>query len=52
MEQGKERATHAISIRIPVADLGRAQRIAGKIGIGYEIVLKRAIHEGLKEAGR
>jgi len=26
--------------------------IAGKIGVGYQTVLKRAIHEGLKEAGR
>jgi hypothetical protein len=46
MEQAKERATHAISIRLPVADLERAQRIAGKIAIGYETVLKP------KKAGR
>jgi predicted DNA binding CopG/RHH family protein len=51
MEQAKESATRAISIRIPVADLERAQRIAGQMGVGYQTVLKRAIREGLKKAG-
>jgi predicted DNA binding CopG/RHH family protein len=51
MEQSKESATRAISIRIPIADLERAQRIAGKTGVGYQTVLKRAIREGLKKAG-
>ena len=51
MEQAKERATRAISIRIPIADLERAKRIAGKTGVGYQAVLKQAIREGLKEAG-
>jgi beta-lactamase class A len=51
MEQAKERATRAISIRIPIADLERAERIADKTGVGYQAVLKRAIREGLKEAG-
>ena len=44
--------TRAISIRIPIADLERAERIADKTGVGYQAVLKRAIREGLKEAGR
>src|SRR5581483_10534433 len=39
----------AISIRLPVADLERAQRIAAKEGIGYQTVLKRAIQAGLKK---
>jgi hypothetical protein len=51
MEQAKETATRAISIRIPIADLERAERIAGEMGVGYQTVLKRAIHEGLKKAG-
>jgi predicted DNA binding CopG/RHH family protein len=50
MEQAKESATRAISIRIPVADLERAQRIAGQTGVGYQTVLKRAIREGLEKA--
>jgi len=51
MEQAKESATRAISIRIPIADLERAKRIADQTGVGYQTVLKRAIREGLKKAG-
>jgi hypothetical protein len=51
MEQAKERATRAISIRLPIADLERAKRIAGETGVGYQTVLKRAIREGLKKTG-
>ncbi len=51
MEQAKENATRAISIRIPVADLERAKRIAENSGVGYQAVLKKAIREGLKKAG-
>jgi len=51
VEQAKESATRAISIRIPIADLERAERIAGETGAGYQTVLKRAIREGLMKAG-
>ena len=51
MEQAKESATRAISIRIPITDLERAERIADETGVGYQTVLKRAIREGLKKAG-
>jgi hypothetical protein len=51
MNQAKENATRAISIRIPVADLERARRIANASGVGYQSVLKQAIREGLKRAG-
>ncbi|MGP8244790.1 MAG: hypothetical protein ACLQVN_09765 [Bryobacteraceae bacterium] len=51
VEQAKETATRAISIRIPIADLERAERIAGEMGVGYQTVLKRAIREGLKKTG-
>ncbi len=51
MEQAKENATRAISIRIPVADLERAKRIAENSGVGYQAVLKKAIRDGLKKAG-
>jgi hypothetical protein len=50
MEQAKATATRAISIRIPVADLERAERIARETGVGYQTVLKRAIREGLQRA--
>jgi predicted DNA binding CopG/RHH family protein len=51
MEQAKEKATRAISIRVPVADLERARAIAAKKGIGYQSVMKEAIREGLKRVG-
>jgi hypothetical protein len=51
MEQAKENATRAISLRIPIADLERAKQIAEKNGVGYQAVLKRAIRDGLKKAG-
>ncbi len=51
MEQAKENATHPISIRIPIADLERAKRIAEETGVGYQTVLKRAIRLGLQKAG-
>ncbi len=50
MEQAKENATRAISIRIPIADLERARRIAEKTRVGYQSVLKQAIRQGLKRA--
>ena len=51
MEQAKENATRAISIRIPIVDLERARRIAEETSMGYQAVLKQAIREGLKKAG-
>ena|SRR2546430_1958610 len=51
MEQAKENATRPISIRLSIADLERAKRIAEKTGVGYQTVIKRAIRDGLKRAG-
>ena len=51
MEQAKESATRAISLRIPITDLERAKRVADKTGVGYQTVLKQAIRDGLKQAG-
>ena len=51
MERAKERASRPISLRIPIADLERAKRIAEAAGVGYQTVLKRAIRQGLKKAG-
>ena len=51
MEQAKESATRAISIRIPITDLERAKRVAEETGVGYQTVLKQAIRDGLKRAG-
>lgn len=51
MQQAKESATRAISLRIPIADLEHAKRIAEETGVGYQTVLKEAIRDGLKKAG-
>jgi hypothetical protein len=51
MRQAKQSASRAISIRLPVADLEKAKRIAERTGLGYQTVLKKAIREGLKKAG-
>ncbi|HEX7360362.1 MAG TPA: hypothetical protein VF283_07705 [Bryobacteraceae bacterium] len=51
MDQAKRNATRPISIRVPIADLERAKRIAEKKGLGYQTVLKKAISDGLKRAG-
>jgi hypothetical protein len=51
MEQAKQNATRSISIRVPIADLEQAHRIAQKTGVGYQTVLKQAIRRGLKRAG-
>lgn len=51
MQQAKENATRAISLRIPIADLERAKQIAAKTGVGYQLVLKDAIRHGLRKAG-
>ncbi|MGH9630423.1 MAG: hypothetical protein ACRD7E_19090 [Bryobacteraceae bacterium] len=51
MEQAKANATRAISIRLPIADLELAQKIAAEKGVGYQGVLKQAIRDGLKRLG-
>jgi hypothetical protein len=51
IDQAKQNATRAISIRVPIADLEEAHRIAERTGVGYQAVLKQAIREGLKRAG-
>jgi hypothetical protein len=48
VELAKANATRAISIRLPIADIERAQKIAAKRGVGYQTVLKQAIRAGLK----
>ena len=49
LARAKEKATRAISLRVSVADIEAAKRIAAKRGVGYQTVLKQAIREGLKK---
>ena len=50
LNRAAEKATQAISIRIPIADLEAAKRLAEKTGLGYQTILKDIIHEGLQRA--
>ena len=49
--RAKERATQAISLRVSIADIEAAKKIAARKRVGYQTVLKQAIREGLKIAG-
>jgi hypothetical protein len=49
LASAKEKATRAISLRVSVADIEAAKKIAAKRGVGYQTVLKQAIREGLKK---
>lgn len=44
--------TEPISLRVPTTDLDRAKLIAAKKGIGYQTLLKMAIHEWLDDEER
>jgi hypothetical protein len=50
MNHAKETATRPISLRLPVADIERAKQIAKKTGLGYQVILKQAIRQGLRKA--
>lgn len=50
IDRARGKATQAISLRIPVADLEAAKRLAEKTGLGYQTILKDLIHEGLQRA--
>jgi predicted DNA binding CopG/RHH family protein len=50
--KAEEKALRPVSLRIPVADLKRAKKIAAAEGIGYQTVLKRAIHQVLAKNAR
>jgi len=50
LARAKEKATRAISLRVSVADIEAARRIAARSGVGYQTVLKQAIRDGLKKA--
>ena len=46
--RAKEKATQAISLRVPIADIETAKAVALKRGVGYQTILKQAIHDSLK----
>ena len=40
--------TKNVSVRLPVTDIERARKLAGKRGVGYQTVIKTLLHEALK----
>ena len=48
LERAKANATRPVSIRLSIADIELARKIASKRGTGYQTVLKEAIRAGLK----
>jgi hypothetical protein len=50
LARAKENSTQAISLRVSIADIEAAKRIARRQGIGYQTVLKQAIRNGLVDA--
>ena len=48
LQEARDKSTRAVSLRIPIADLDAAKRIAAKKRIGYQTVLKQAIRAGLQ----
>jgi hypothetical protein len=51
LERAKANATRPVSIRLSIADIELARKIASGRGTGYQTVLKEAIRVGLKRAG-
>lgn len=50
LARAKEKQTEPISLRLPIADLEEAKRLASKHGVGYQTLLKQIIHEALGRA--
>jgi hypothetical protein len=50
VDRVKAKQTQSVSLRISIADLEAAKKLAEKAGIGYQTVLKDLIHEGLRRA--
>ena len=40
--------TKSVSLRLPITDIERAQKLAKARGTGYQTVIKSVLHEGLK----
>jgi hypothetical protein len=50
LERAKANATRPVSIRLSIADIELARKIASRRGTGYQTVIKEAISAGLKRA--
>lgn len=41
-----------VSLRLPVTDIERARKLAGKRGVGYQTLIKTLLHAALKKESR
>ena len=44
--------TRSISVRLPVTDIERAQKLAAKRGVGYQTIIKSLLHEALRRESK
>ena len=44
--------TKNVSVRLPVTDIARARKLAGKRGVGYQTLIKTLLHEALKREAK
>ena len=44
--------TKSISVRLPVTDIERARKLAGKRGVGYQTLIKTLLHEALRKESK
>jgi predicted DNA binding CopG/RHH family protein len=52
LNQERTGGSTQIALRLPVADLEHARKIAERKGIGYQTLLKMLVHEGLEREAR
>ena len=48
--RSKRVPTQSVTLRLPVQDIDRARRLAGKRGVGYQTLIKSMLHDSLKQA--
>jgi predicted DNA binding CopG/RHH family protein len=44
--------TKSVTVRLPVADIDQARRLAAQRGMGYQTLIKVLLHDGLKREAR
>jgi predicted DNA binding CopG/RHH family protein len=44
--------TRTSSVRLPVTDIERARKLAGKRGVGYQTLIKTLLHKALEKESK
>ncbi len=50
MRSVKAKKTQAVSLRIPISEIEAAKKLAAKMGLGYQTLLKEIISKALQNA--